>query len=117
MVFFKSFRTFSIVCVLLLAACNGADVAAPSATVHFVLDAPLCSSIIPVQFSIDGLEVGVDTFRVDIPSPHTTSRAFAVSLGAHTLSARTGAGYAWPDKAVSLAAGQAFADSLSFYCS
>lgn len=99
-------------------ACSSTDVGAPSATVIFVLDAPLCSSIIPVQFTIDSLQVGTDTFKVDVAGgPHTTSHSFAVAPGHHTLSARIDRGFVWPDKSVTLAAGQAFADTLPTYCS
>lgn len=100
-----------------IVACASATGVATPATVTFVLDAPLCSSVIPVQFSIDGHLVGVDTFRVAVASPHTSSRPFTAPAGAHTLTAQTVAGYVWPAKGVTLAAGQAVTDSLPFYCS
>jgi hypothetical protein len=99
-----------------VACASATDVATP-ATVTFVIDAPLCSSVIPVQFSIDGHVVGIDTFRVALANPHTSSREFTTPAGSHTLSAQTVAGYVWPAKDVTLGAGQAVTDSLPFYCS
>jgi hypothetical protein len=105
------------VSMVALVACRGAEPVAPRATVYFVLDAPLCSSIIPVQFSVDSLLVGSDTFRVDVSQEHTTSRGFMTSVGQHTLGARVVNGYVWPDKIVTLAAGEVYAYPLPFYCS
>jgi hypothetical protein len=93
------------------------DPAAPGATVFYAIDAPLCSSRIPVQFSIDSALVGTDTFAVNISPQHTTSRGFATTAGSHTLGARVVGGLVWPDRAVTLTAGEAFTDSLPFYCS
>jgi hypothetical protein len=39
----------------IVGACHTEDSVAPQATVHFVIDAPLCSSRLPVQFFIDSL--------------------------------------------------------------
>jgi hypothetical protein len=116
--------------VLALGACKSeavAGVVVPSASVNFVLDAPLCSSTFIVQFSIDSLVVGTDTFRVNLPNPHTTSRVFGTSAGTHTLGAEVTGGaiiggsigplHPWPDRGVTIVAGQAFPDSLPFYCS
>jgi hypothetical protein len=90
----------------------------PSAAVFFAIDAPLCSSIIPVQLSIDHAVVAIDTFIVNVASPaHTQSRAFSVTPGTHLLSARTVAGYVWRDMQVTLSPGSAMTDSLPFYCS
>jgi hypothetical protein len=89
----------------------------PDPTVSFLIDAPLCSSTIPVQFSIDGALVGTDTFVVHYGPEHLMSRAFATAAGQHTLSARTLNGYLWPDKTVTVGAGQAVVDTLPFYCS
>ncbi|MEP6621324.1 MAG: hypothetical protein ABJE47_18505 [bacterium] len=104
-----------------LASCGGSSPTAPSASVNFVLVAPLCSSILQVPFSIDSQLVATDTFRVAISPVHTTSRDFPVSPGQHILSARiTGAfgnGYVWPDRAVNAMAGAVVADSLPMYCS
>ena len=90
---------------------------APLPTVQFAIDAPLCSSRIPVQFSIDALDVGADTFSVNLSPEHTTSRAFVATVGQHTLAAHVVNGYMWPDKVVILAAGDVYTDTLPFYCS
>ena len=79
----------------------------PQPTVSFMIDAPLCSSTIPVQFSIDSVLVGTDTFVVHYGPEHLMSRAFSTSAGQHTLSARVALfnGYTWPEKKVTLVAG------------
>ena len=97
-------------------SCN-LDSEAPGATVFYTIDAPLCSSRFPVQFSIDSALVGTDTFVVNIIPEHTTSRGFVTTVGPHRLSARVVGGYSWPDREVTLTAGGAFTDSLPFYCS
>jgi len=98
------------------AACTIVD-PAPGATVDFLIDAPLCSSRIPVEFSIDGAIVGTDTFLVHLGTvEHTRSRAFTAPPGRHTLHAATGL-YAWPDKTLTFADGQSVTDTLPFYCS
>ena len=106
-------------CVLPVVAAIAACGTGPrdSATVRFVLNAPLCSSLLGMRFSIDGAVVGSDTFRVNLPNPHTTSRAFATAPGEHVLGARVDGGFVWPDTTVTLAAGAAFDDSLPLYCS
>jgi hypothetical protein len=85
--------------------------------VYFALDAPLCSSVLPVQFSIDNALVGTDTFRVNLAPNHTTSAAFPTSAGSHTLGARVVGGYVWADTLVMLSAGAVLTKSLPFYCS
>lgn len=85
-------------------------------TVTFVLDAPLCSSILHVQLHIDGALVATDTFRT-FGVRDTASQAFNVSAGSHRLAANVIGGFVWPEKQVSLGAGQAYTDTLSFYCS
>lgn len=103
--------------VLALAAC-GEDAVAPPATVYFVIDAPLCSSVIPVEFFIDDALVGTDTFRVNLFPEHLMSAGFEISGGSHTLGARvTANGYLWPDTTVNVPAGEVFENSLPFYCS
>jgi hypothetical protein len=98
------------------AACTLVD-PAPGATVDFLIDAPLCSSRIPVEFAIDGTIVGTDTFLVHLGTvEHTRSRAFTASSGQHTLHAATGL-YAWPDKTLTFVGGQSVTDTLPFYCS
>ena len=98
-----------------LAACTIVD-PAPGGTVDFLIDAPLCSSRIPVQFSIDGTIVGTDTFIVHLANEHLRSHAFTALAGSHTLRAATNL-YAWPEKSVTIADGQSATDTLPFYCS
>jgi hypothetical protein len=104
---------------LLIAALTACDnhAVAPRATVYFVFDAPLCGLRLPVFFSIDSMQVGIDTFAVNVANPHLTSGAFETSAGPHTLGARTTGLFVWPDKAVRLEPGQTYLDSLPFYCS
>jgi hypothetical protein len=100
-----------------LAACTVVD-PTPGATVDFLIQPYACSSRIPVEFTIDGKIVGVDTFLVDItPVDHVRSREFTVSPGQHTVHARTGFGYVYPDHTLMLASAQAATDTLPFYCS
>ena len=109
---------FTLLSLALLAqsACTEED-PAPDAVVYFVLDAPLCSSVIPVQFFIDSVQVGTDTFRVNLAPNHTVSSGFATNGGPHILGARGVNGDIWPDTAVTIRAGKVFHDSLPFYCS
>lgn len=101
-----------------LVACEVAKPVAPPPTVSFTLIPYLCSSVVPVRFYIDSAPVATDTFRINVAGgDRTTSRAIATSVGQHTLGARVVNGYVWPDKRVSLAAGDVFTDSLPFYCS
>ena len=92
------------------------DVTAPEGTVHFLIDAPLCSSRLPVQFFIDSLQVGTDTFSVNLAPEHTKSSGFVTSVGLHILGARVMGGFVWPNRAITLTAGQIFTDTLPFYC-
>jgi hypothetical protein len=94
-----------------------ADAVAPQPTVYFVIDAPLCSSRIPVQFFIDDAHVGTDTFIVNLVPEHTMSAGFETTEGVHKLGARVVNGYVWPDSTVEMTGGQVFHDSLPFYCS
>ncbi|HEY4320108.1 MAG TPA: hypothetical protein VGM77_02930 [Gemmatimonadales bacterium] len=84
-----------------------------------MLDAPFCSSVLPVQFAIDGITAGNDTFRVHFPPDHTASSAFAVTVGTHVLAARTFGPfvYVWRDTVVTASPGNLATDTLSFYCS
>ena len=119
----RRFHILHALGVIGLCACENPAASPASATVYFVAVAPLCSSVIPVAFSLDGQPLGTDTFRIALPNPHTISRSFAVTPGQHTLGAHvpTGAnfagGYVWPDQTVTSVAGAAVADSLPFYCS
>ena len=100
-----------------LVACSTPSETPAAATVYFVLDAPLCSSQLAMQFEIDHVSVGADTFRVNLSPNRTRSRAFTVKPGDHTLSARVVGGYVWPDTVVRLVSGAVVNDSLPFYCS
>ncbi len=97
--------------------CAGQDAAGPTTGVRFVLDAPLCSSIIPVDFFLDGAALGSDTFRVQLQPEHLVSRRFDVPPGSHTVGAQVPGGFVWPDTLVTLPAGAVFEDTLPFYCS
>jgi hypothetical protein len=107
--------------IALAALCCGAchnpvDSDRPAA-IRFVLVAPLCSSVMPVEFFVDAQSVGVDTFRVNVSEPHIASRDFAVLPGTRTLEAQVVGGYVWPPDTVSILPGSVYADSLAFYCS
>lgn len=97
--------------------CEGGEAAAPQAGVRFVIDAPLCSSVIPVDFFLDGAALGRDTFRVQLLPEHLVSRRFDVPPGSHTVGAQVPGGFVWPDTLVTLPAGAVFEDTLPFYCS
>ena len=101
---------------LALLSCQ-AELGATGATVHYLIDAPLCSSKLPVQFFIDAAEVGRDTFNVNIMPERTKSRGFTTTVGPHTLGARVVGGFVWPDRTPTLTTGQIFIDTLPFYCS
>jgi hypothetical protein len=109
-------HAFVVSMTIAVVACS-ADTVMPQATVHFVLVAPLCSSRVAVQFSIDSVQVGTDTFVVNLTPAHTTSAGFGTSGGVHTLGARVVNGYVWPDRSVTVTSGESFLDSLPYYCS
>ena len=101
-----------------LAGCGSSTASTPRATVDFLLQPYACSSILAVQFAIDNVQVGTDTFKVDVSSAdHLRSRAFTTSVGAHSLSARVVGGYVWADRQVTVASGDAVTDTLPFSCS
>lgn len=103
-----------------LLACRGTEPAPRPATLYFSLDAPFCGMALPVEFYVDSLLVGSDTFRVNLAPNHTTSRGFVAAAGTHRLGARAAIGvgyYVWPDTVVSLGAGLTYTRSLPFYCS
>jgi hypothetical protein len=106
----------SLVFAGVTACARSTTASAPPATVYFQLDAPLCSSIIPVVFSIDRTDVGTDTFRVHLANEHVISRGFDVTPGTHLLGARM-AQYRWPDSSATVSAGQQLTRSLPLYCS
>ena len=77
-----------------------------------------CSSTVPVQFFVDSVQVGVDTFRVAVAGgDHLMSRPFPTSVGAHVIGAKLSASSPWPDTVVNFSTGQVFTDSLPFSCS
>ena len=110
-------KSWSLLAALWCGACHNPVAADRPTTVQFVLVAPLCSSVLPVEFFVDARSVGVDTFRVAVSAPHVVSRAFTVSPGVHALSANVLGGYVWPPHTVSVPAGTTVSDSLPFYCS
>lgn len=109
------------VCAFLAAvgvvACQHTATTEPAARVHFVIVPQACSSVLPVEFSIDGRLVGTDTFRVDVAGPRMTSRDFEASPGSHVVGARVTGGFVWPNQTLSMAAGAVVSDSLPFSCS
>jgi hypothetical protein len=101
-----------------LGGCAASTASTTRATVDFLLQPHACSSTLPVQFTIDDIQVGSDTFKIAVAGgDHLKSRAFVTSAGAHTLSARVMGGYVWADKQVTVAAGDAVTDTLPFSCS
>ena len=99
-------------------ACSKGTEPPPPATVYFELDAPLCSSQIPVMLFIDGALVGKDTFRVHLAPDHTKTRGFRTPAGTHELRAQMDpSGSPWPAATVDLEAGEAFTQTLPLYCS
>ncbi|MEP6831748.1 MAG: hypothetical protein ABJB74_00080 [Gemmatimonas sp.] len=105
--------------LVVFGACSSTGPVPAMAQVHFVLDAPLCSSTIPVAFLIDGVVVGNDTFRVHLTPSHTESQAFSVPAGNHVLGARTVGAFShvWRDTVVTSTSGAIAVDSLPLYCS
>ena len=85
-----------------LASCT-TDPVVTTATVDFTLDAPFCGFRQPVQFLIDSVLVGTDTFSVNYTPQHLTSQTFTTSAGSHRIGARFVSGYVWPDTVVTLA--------------
>src|SRR4051812_20890090 len=114
---FSFARRLVLLLIPALAACSSLTGSRTQPSITFEIDAPLCSSIIPAIFSIDNVEVARDTFRVHLVPERTKSRAIRTSPGLHTVSARTDFGFVWPTRTVNLTAGEAFTDSLPFYCS
>lgn len=100
-----------------VAACTIIDPVPPSPAVVFQLDAPFCGGKFPVQFSIDNVLIGQDTFTVNVAPNHLTSRAYAAAPGSHTIGAKVVNGYVWSDTTVTLSGTQQFTRTLPFYCS
>lgn len=110
-------RNLARAAVALLAPGCGSATADDQAKVYFELDAPLCSSILPVEFRIDGQVVGLDTFRVHLPPDHIRSRGYPVTAGEHDLGASVIGGFVWADSQVTVGPGQSATRILAFYCS
>ena len=91
----------------------------PPPKVDFLIDAPLCSSTIPVSLWVDGLQVGVDTFVVHYGPPHERTRAFETSVGTHKLAVKhyPNGVLIQEDSTVALKAGQIYTFTVGFYCS
>jgi hypothetical protein len=105
------------VCVA-IAVLIGCEDPLPAPVVDFQIDAPLCSSSIPVSLRIDGAQVGVDTFRVNLAPAHLRSRPFETTVGNHTLAVFHPNGILiQEDSTVALAAGQSYRFIFGFYCS
>jgi hypothetical protein len=109
-------RALSTVLLAVLGACAGTTTT-PRPVVYYTIDAPLCGMKLGAVFSIDGREVGTDTFVVHLAGEHITAGPFSTSVGRHVLSAHSLTGYLWPERTVNLMPGAAFTDSLPFYCS
>ncbi len=69
-----------------------------------------------MRFSIDGVVVGVDTFRVNLAPSHLDSRTFPTTAGQHVPGAYAFTGV-WPDSTVIVQSGAVTVDTLGFYCS
>ena len=114
---FPRIHVWTVLAAVGVVACQHTATTEPAARVHFVIVPQACSSVLPVEFSIDGQLVGTDTFRVDVVNPRTTSRDFDTSPGSHVVGARVTGGFVWPNQTLSMAAGAVVADSLPFSCS
>lgn len=101
-------------------ASSGTTSTPDAATVRFQLVAPLCSSVFPATFSIDGRVVATDTFFIHTSHADHTTRDVTTTAGHHLIAAgfatATGSN-AWPDRTVTLAPGDVFVDTLATYCS
>jgi hypothetical protein len=112
----------SSLAIAVCAGCASSDLA-PHATVIFSLNAPLCSSTIPAQFLVDSVQVGIDTFRVNLPPAHTSSQGFPIVTGTHRIGARLGLNGSYvpwpgvPDTLVTLSDGATFTRVLPLACS
>ena len=127
----------AFVTAVVAGACGGTTDPGPNARIRFLTDAPFCSDPRPVNFFIDGVQVGRDTLWFGVghdtvapaPAPgflrFKSSQSFGVQAGIHTVRAAivdTIASFApflydWPDTTVSVAAGAEVVRTLPFYCS
>lgn len=107
----------SVMLLVTILSCSPSTAPLEPPTVDFLLDLQLCSSIIPVQFTIDGNLVGSDTFRIGLVNPHVRSPAYATTPGAHALGVQATNFGGWGMKTVYLDAGRAYTDTLGGSCS
>jgi hypothetical protein len=117
-------------------ACGGSTDPGVNAQVRFVIDAPFCAIQFPVNFFIDGVQVGRDTMWFGVgadTSPVGTMgsqrfksyRSFRVQTGIHkvraaivdTIPPYLPLIYSWPDTTVTVAVGAEVVRKLPFYCS
>lgn len=98
----------------------------PLGTVRFQLDAPLCSSVLPLRFLVDGRVVSSDTFVVGFGDrPLRTTHDVQMTATAHDLSVQLfrpvlndyGAVDGLATQHVNVPAGGLVVDTLHFYCS
>jgi hypothetical protein len=111
----RALRALGTVGCLALLACHDP---LPQPTVDFLIDAPLCSMVLPVSFTIDGTQVGVDTFEVYGPA-NDRSRRFETTAGSHQLAVRffPRGDLIQEDSIITLAPGGAYTFRFGFYCS
>jgi hypothetical protein len=104
------------ICTIALATC--AD-PLPPPKVDFLIDAPLCSMSLPLAFTIDGAQVGVDTFEVHYGPGNDRSRNFETTAGSHQLAVRffPSGNLIQQDSSVTLLAGDTYTFRFGFYCS
>jgi hypothetical protein len=120
-------RLIALACLGLAVVVGSCSTVAPAlpSTVYFSLDAPLCGLSMPMQFLIDSVPVGTDTFHVNAGPPpnRTLSRPFATTAARHTLSARATIGsihpiqHVWLDTVVTLGPHDTATMVLPLYCS
>jgi hypothetical protein len=109
-------RTCIPVCVIALTMCVEP---LPPPRVDFLIDAPLCSMTLPISLTVDGAQVGVDTFEVHLGPGNIRSRAFETTSGSHQLAVRffPSGNLIQEDSTVTLRAGDAYTFRFGFYCS
>ena len=107
----------SVIVLVTILSCSQSTAPVVPPTVDFLLNLHLCSSIIPVQFTIDGNVVGTDTFRIGLLNPHVRSPLYATTRGVHVLDVQATNFGSWGSKTVYLTAGTAYTDTLGGSCS
>src|SRR5581483_10861147 len=122
--------------VALAAACSGVTGPGVSSRVRFVIDAPFCGNAYPVNFYVDGVQVGRDTMWFGVGADTSPAGAkgsqrfkayqsFEVRPGSHTVRAAIvdttplfqPLVYVWPDTTITVAASAEAVRKLPFYCS